>query len=94
MELNMVYVVSERPAVGRSGPMVDPEGLSRYPSLIPDWPCRDYLGQNSERKNPVPNGTGKIKGRGFPCSVPFGTQAACILLRSEYSDEKLDLEPL
>ena len=39
MELNMVYVVSERPAVGRSGPMVVPEGLSRYPSLIPDWPC-------------------------------------------------------
>ena len=39
MELNMVYVVSERPAVGLSGPMVDPEGLSRYPSLIPDWPC-------------------------------------------------------
>ena len=28
MELNMVYVVSERPAVGLSGPMVDPEGLS------------------------------------------------------------------
>ena len=24
----MVYVVSERPAVGLSGPMVDPEGLS------------------------------------------------------------------
>ena len=39
MELNMAYVVSERPAVGRSGPMVDPEGLSRCPSLIPDWPC-------------------------------------------------------
>ena len=39
MELSMVYVVSERPAVGRSGPMVDPEGLSRCPSLIPDWPC-------------------------------------------------------
>ena len=39
MELNMAYVVSERPAVGRSGPMVDPEGLSRCPSLFPDWPC-------------------------------------------------------
>ena len=43
MELNMVYVVSERPAVGRSGPMVDPEGLSRYPSLIPDWPCAGLI---------------------------------------------------
>ena len=28
MELNMVYVVSERPAVGLSGPMADPEVLS------------------------------------------------------------------
>ena len=28
MELNMVYVVSERPAVGLSDPMADPEVLS------------------------------------------------------------------
>ena len=28
MELNMVYAVSERPAVGLSGPMADPEVLS------------------------------------------------------------------
>ena len=26
--------------MGLSGPMVDPEGLSRLGSLIPDWPCR------------------------------------------------------
>ena len=28
MEFNMVYAVSERPAVGLSGPMADPEVLS------------------------------------------------------------------
>ena len=40
MELNMVYAVSERPAVGLSGPMADPEVL--FDTLIlsnPDWPC-------------------------------------------------------
>ena len=45
----MVYVVSERPAVGRSGPIVDPEGLSRCPSLIPDWPCTGKVSTNGLR---------------------------------------------
>ena len=39
MEFNIVYVVSERPAVGLSGPMVDLGGLSGLPSPIAEWPC-------------------------------------------------------
>ena len=39
----MVYVVSERPAVGSYGPMVDPEELSRLPSPIADWPCTLFI---------------------------------------------------
>ena len=39
MEFNIVYVVSERPAVVLSGPMVDLGGLSRLPTPIADCPC-------------------------------------------------------
>ena len=39
MVFNMVYVVSERPAVGLSGPIVDLGRLRRLPSPIADWPC-------------------------------------------------------
>jgi len=40
MEYKVVHLVSERPAVGLSGPMVDLGVLSRLPSPIGDWPCR------------------------------------------------------
>ena len=45
MEFNMVYVVSERPAVGLSDPMVDPEGLGSEDTAKSRLACR---GDNSE----------------------------------------------
>ena len=56
MELNMVYVVSERPAVGLSGPMVDPGGLGSEDTAnsrlaLYDEECHNTTNRSHEAKN-------------------------------------------
>ena len=53
MEFYIVYVASERLAVGLSGPMADLGGLSRLPSPIADWPCNSFFPLCSVRPFPT-----------------------------------------